>query len=65
MADAAEIKLGKSKEEIAFQLLVAIAYVEKKMINSHGVGTPADREWILSTYAECASVVWSRHYVGK
>jgi hypothetical protein len=44
-------------EEIAFRLMLEVAYVESK--NTRGVqgSTVPDRKWLLDTYAECLLAV--------
>ncbi len=59
MAEQQIIRIAEnSPEQIAYKLLETIASNEKKSLR--GVpGTPAtaDKEWLLSTYAECLRVV--------
>lgn len=44
---------GKSREEVALELLRIIAYVEGKSIGIGGGTGRTDRKWVLSTYNEC------------
>jgi hypothetical protein len=46
-------------EHIAYKLLQHIASVEQRSFfpNPGGDGAPADRKWILDTYAECLCAV--------
>ncbi len=45
-------------EMVAYKLLKTIASNEMKMLESSRAGPAnADREWLLSTYAECLAVV--------
>jgi hypothetical protein len=47
-----------SPEHIAFKLMEAIADNEDKGIGrSYGGSATADRDWILSTYAQCIRTV--------
>ena len=57
MADAPVVHIGEnSPEQVAYQLMARIAHAEELAL--HGVtGKRANREWILSTYAECLKVV--------
>lgn len=70
MPDVAPV-IGKSAEEVAYELFKVIASNEKKTLRTEvniGSGsTPAsaDREWVLSTYAQCLDVVRSAYYEGK
>jgi hypothetical protein len=66
VADAPVVHIGEnSPEEVAYKLLRHIAYVEDKIIASGGMGsggTPADRAYILDTYAECLVAVTNPNY---
>jgi hypothetical protein len=57
MADPTTIT-GDSVEAIAFALLRIIAIVENRSLSGNPVGgqTHPDREWILTTYAQCWQV---------
>ena len=49
-----------SPEEVALKLLRYIASVERKVLHTTTPGSgemPADRKWILDTYAECLKAV--------
>ena len=68
MADAAKVLIGEnSPEEVAFRLLQTIASNEGKSLRGGmgGEGAKADRQWLLSTYAECVSVVRTGYYAEK
>jgi hypothetical protein len=60
MADTtAVVHIGEnSPEEVAYKLLHDIGYAEGKRF-THGTNNPAtvDRQWLLSTYAECLRTV--------
>jgi hypothetical protein len=45
-----------SPEQVALKLLDVIANVEKRSLTSLGPN-PADRKWLLDTYAECLEAV--------
>lgn len=47
-------------EMVAYKLLVHIAAVEGKDINSHGRPDSADRKWILDAFAQCQKAVSGR-----
>ncbi len=55
------IHIGEnSPEEVALKLLRYIASVERKVLHTTTPGSgevPADRRWILDTYAECLKTV--------
>jgi hypothetical protein len=58
MADAPPVvHIGEnSPEQIAYRLMHDVANVEKRQLYSHG-DQPADRKWILDTFAECLNAV--------
>jgi hypothetical protein len=58
MADAPPVvHIGEnSPEQVAHKLMHEIANVEKRELYGHG-DNPADRSWILDTYAECIKAV--------
>jgi hypothetical protein len=70
MSDVAPV-IGKSAEEVAYELFKTIASNEGKTLKAAvNLGSPsapanADREWVLSTYAECLNVVRRAHYAKK
>ena len=67
MADNTVVHIGEnSPEEVAHKLFRTIASNEGKTIGHgpQGVAT-ADRKWVLSTYAECLTVVRNAHYAAK
>lgn len=45
-----------SPEYVAFKLMETIASLESKSLYGH-MENPADREWVLSTFAECLKTV--------
>lgn len=64
MADAPVVHIGEnSPEKVAYDLMMNIAGAENRRVagskagNSIGGQTPADRKWILDTYAECLAAV--------
>jgi hypothetical protein len=58
---------GHSPEEIAFWLLEVIAKSENKPIRGQmdGKTTLADKNWLLSNYADCIRTVRSGQFVPK
>jgi hypothetical protein len=67
MADQAVVHIGEnSPEEVAHKLFVHIANVEKRHIGSSdnlaSGWQKADREYILSTYAQCVNTVRTAYY---
>lgn len=54
MADNKVIASGKSREEVAFDLMRSVCFQEGKRIDQ--VGSGADRAYILRTYYECLLV---------
>lgn len=62
MSDKPIVHIGEnSPEEVAYKLLKVIANLERKsLVNSAPEGrewAAADREYVLSTYAECFEAV--------
>ncbi len=61
MSDISQIVAGDSKEAVAYGLLLCIASAEGKILQLAGAAlfksSAADKEWILSTYRECLTVV--------
>ncbi|MEE4012121.1 hypothetical protein V1T76_08680 [Roseibium sp. FZY0029] len=58
MADAPIVHIGEnSPEEVALKLLNHISSVEHQPLYRTERNTPASREWILDTYAECLTAV--------
>ena len=52
------LKLGEgTPEEVAFKLFQTIAMSEGKKVYGTGGLKPADKEWVLKTYAECLMTV--------
>ena len=43
-------------EEAALELLKMLAFVEKRKLSLTDHGAIPDRDWLLSTYAECLQV---------
>ncbi|AYD02189.1 hypothetical protein [Neorhizobium sp. NCHU2750] len=65
MADNAVVHIGEnSPEKIAYKLFEHIAACEKKGINGGNANgyTPADKEYILKTFAEAMNVVRNPSY---
>ena len=59
MADTTNVKMGgPSPEQVAFDLMKLIADAEGRGF-AHGYTGCVSRDWILSTYAQCRSVVIS------
>jgi hypothetical protein len=57
MAEQSVVQLGEnSPEYVAYRLFRDIAQAEGKVLAGHNEPKP-DREWILTTYAECLNVV--------
>ncbi len=57
MADEAVVHIGEnSPEEVALKLMHVISSLEGFHLYGHGE-KPANREWVLDTYAECLSAV--------
>lgn len=57
MSDNTTVHIGEnSPEQVAFKLLGIIANVEGRDFYSHG-SNPADREYLLKTYAQCLQTV--------
>lgn len=59
MTDTSVFHLGESAEQVAYKLLLHVASIEKKAINSgakEGTVVP-DRKWLLDAYAECLYAV--------
>lgn len=72
MSDASVTHIGEnSREQIAFKLFEIIARVEKKSITGSEQSelksgwTKADKNYVLSTYAECIDTVVNRFYEVK
>jgi hypothetical protein len=60
MADETVVHIGEnSPEQIAHRLLMAVAFAEgKKIFQGPSSPTdPANRKWILDTFAECMNAV--------
>ena len=55
MADAPVVHMGEnSPEHVAMKLLVSIAGLEDRRVHGlYGGSVPADRKWLLDTYAQC------------
>jgi hypothetical protein len=54
MADNTTVELGgKSRHEIAFELMKLIANLEGRSIHHRGAEAAADRSYILTTYVAC------------
>ncbi|MEQ3629250.1 MAG: hypothetical protein ABNH49_11375 [Hyphomonas sp.] len=63
MAENVTLKIAEnSAEQVAYKLMVDISNVEDRELYSHGKN-PADREWILRTYAQCLTAVKQGAYV--
>ncbi|MEQ8902388.1 MAG: hypothetical protein RID11_03800 [Roseovarius sp.] len=57
MSDNTVVHIGEnSPEHVAFNLMKEIASVEGRELYSHG-SNPANRKWVLDTYAECLKAV--------
>jgi hypothetical protein len=57
MADQTVVHLGEnSPEHVAYRLFRDIAHCEGKYLSGSGSPRP-DREWVLTTYAECLNAV--------
>ncbi len=55
-----EVRIASvSAEDAAYRLFNHISHVEKKALNASPSSdwTPADRKWILDTFAECIRAV--------
>jgi hypothetical protein len=66
MADKTVVHIGEnSPEEIAFKLLQIIAEAEDRPLNWSEKRKPADREYVLSTYAQCVKVVRNGYHEEK
>ena len=67
MSDAAVVHIGEnSPERVAYQLMLSIAAGENKRYQVHSGGLVlADKDWILSTYADCLGVVKGHGYLSK
>lgn len=50
-------EVSGSGEEIAYRLLLDVAYAEGKQMRAVQAGGKPDRKWILDTYAECIRAV--------
>ncbi|WGM37778.1 hypothetical protein [Caulobacter sp. NIBR1757] len=61
---AAVVHMGEnSPEHVAYVLLKTIASNEgKSLVGGMGAPATADRQWLLSTYAECVTVVKNGYY---
>lgn len=59
MADNTVVHMGEnSPEQVAFKLLQIIAHNEGKYLQaSSTAANHPDRQWLLSTYAECLRTV--------
>jgi len=58
MADAPVVHIGEnSPQQVAYKLMERIAVSEGKVLYSSSTGGHPDREWILSTYAQCLQTV--------
>lgn len=57
--------MAESQEAVALELFKAIAYAEGKSFPPLGVSAAnkADREWVLTTYAQCLEAVRQRKLV--
>lgn len=63
MADAV-VHIGEnSPEEVAYKLMTTIASLESLDLYGHGK-KPADRKWLLDTYAECMKAVQGKRSFG-
>lgn len=63
MADAPVVHMGEnSPEHVAFKLMHIVADVENRKLFSTQKDTPADRKWLLDTYAECLQAVRHPQY---
>ncbi|UXT59635.1 hypothetical protein FY134_18225 [Agrobacterium fabrum] len=65
MADTAVVHIGEnSPQEVAYKLLRHIADCEKRSLTGGSANgfSPADREWILKTYAEAINAVTNPGY---
>lgn len=61
MADAPVVHIGEnSPEKVALDLMQMIAKVEKRELYAHG-DNPADRAYLLGTYAKCLEAVRGYH----
>jgi len=67
MADNTVVHIGEnSPEQVALKLLEKVAAVEGKAFHRNPTeATTADREWILSTYAQCLDTIRRAHYDTK
>lgn len=66
MADQALVQMGEnSPEQVAFKLMQTIANAEGITFNKNSSGTPATRDWILRTYAQCLYVVRNPSYLDE
>lgn len=58
MADTPVVHIGEnSPEEVALKLLEKVSQVERRPLYRSDDQQPADRKWILDTYAECLDAV--------
>lgn len=49
---------GKSQEQVALRLLKIVSNIEDRpLYRTNDIKNPADRKWLLDTYAECLSTV--------
>lgn len=63
MAESNVVHIGEnSPEEVAYKLFTHISNVEKRALYPNS-DKPADREWILKTYAQCIYTVRNPTYV--
>ncbi|GES47130.1 hypothetical protein RsS62_63820 [Rhizobium dioscoreae] len=70
MADKSDVHIGEnSPEQVAFKLFEMVASVEKKVTFGGGHlqsgWSPADKNYILTTYGECLSTVRNGWYEAK
>ncbi|GAA2850098.1 hypothetical protein EDC40_101349 [Aminobacter aminovorans] len=62
MADSSVVHIGEnSPEHVALHLMEVISRLEKRPLYA-GDPNPADRKWVLETYAQCISTVRNGFY---
>ena len=53
--------VGKSKEEVALELLEIVARAEYKDTRERGSYQAPTRDWLFDTYTQCLAVVYGQY----
>jgi hypothetical protein len=55
-----------SPQDVAFKLLIAIAWAEKKQLGQwQATGDESDRKWVLNAYAECLEAALGNRSISR